>query len=71
MPRYHRRASIYPREVVKAALKYNAATVIFSHNHPSGDHEPSSADRKITGRLKDRLALIDVRTLEHIVVGAA
>ncbi|MEF1283787.1 DNA repair protein RadC [Vibrio sp. M250220] len=62
-------ASIYPREVVKAALKHNASAVIFSHNHPSSVAEPSQSDRKITRRLVDALALIDVRVLDHIVIG--
>ncbi|MFA0016521.1 DNA repair protein RadC [Vibrio lentus] len=62
-------ASVYPREVVKTALKANAAAVIFAHNHPSGDSKPSQADRRITTRLQDALALIDVRVLDHIVVG--
>ncbi len=61
-------ASVYPREVVKEALKRNAAAVILSHNHPSGNAEPSQADRTLTGRLKDALSLVDVRTLDHIVV---
>ena len=61
-------ASVHPREVVKAALKCNAAAVIFSHNHPSGVAEPSQADIQITGRLKSALALVDVRVLDHIVV---
>jgi len=61
-------ASVYPREVVKAALKHNAAAVIFSHNHPSGITDPSSADISLTGRLKDALSLVDVRVLDHIVV---
>lgn len=62
-------ASVYPREVVKAALKHNAAAVILVHNHPSGVAEPSQADEQITKRLKDALALIDVRVLDHLVVG--
>lgn len=62
-------ASVYPREVVKAALKFNAAAVIFSHNHPSGVSEPSKADIAITSRLKETLALVDVRALDHIIVG--
>ena len=62
-------ASVYPREIVKAVLNANAAAVIFAHNHPSGDAEPSQADRRITKRLQDALALIDVRVLDHIVVG--
>lgn len=62
-------ASVYPREVVKAALKRNAAAVIFAHNHPSGIAEPSLADRQITRRLTDALALVDIRVLDHLVVG--
>ena len=62
-------ASVYPREVVKAVLAVNAAAVIFAHNHPSGESEPSAADKNITQRLIDALALIDVRVLDHIVVG--
>jgi DNA repair protein RadC len=61
-------ASVYPREVVKAALKHNAAAVIFSHNHPSGVAEPSLADKNITNRLQTALALVDIRVLDHIVV---
>ncbi len=62
-------ASVYPREVVKACLSHNAATVILAHNHPSGVAEPSVADERITKRLKDALALIDVRVLDHLIVG--
>ncbi len=62
-------ASIYPREVLKAALKVNAAALIFAHNHPSGDATPSQADKQITQRLKEALALVDIRVLDHIVVG--
>lgn len=62
-------ASVYPREVVKSALLANAAAVIFTHNHPSGTPEPSTADRSITRRLKDALATVDIRVLDHIVVG--
>jgi len=62
-------ASVYPREVVKKALEYNSAAVIFAHNHPSGVAEPSQADEKITRRLKDALALVDIRVLDHFVVG--
>ena len=60
--------SVYPREVVKAALKHNAAAVMFAHNHPSGFAEPSRADELLTQALKQALALIDVRTLDHFVV---
>jgi DNA repair protein RadC len=62
-------ASVYPREVVKEVLHQNGTSVIFSHNHPSGELEPSQADIAITKRLKDALALIDVQVLDHIVVG--
>lgn len=62
-------AGVFPREVVKAALEANAAAVILAHNHPSGNPEPSQADMKITKRLVDALALIDVRVLDHVVVG--
>ena len=62
-------ASVYPREVVKACLSHNAAAVIFAHNHPSGVSEPSKADERITKRLNDALALIDVRVLDHLIVG--
>lgn len=61
-------ASVYPREVVKSVLQHNAAAVLFVHNHPSGDPEPSQADRNITARLIDALKTIDVRVLDHIVV---
>ena len=62
-------ASVYPREVVKKALQHNAAAVILSHNHPSGVAEPSHDDERITRQLKDALALVDIRVLDHIVVG--
>jgi DNA repair protein RadC len=62
-------ASVYPREVVKACLSCNAAAVIFAHNHPSGIAEPSQADIAITERLRKALALIDVRVLDHLIVG--
>jgi len=62
-------ASVYPREVIKAALKHGAAAVIFAHNHPSGVAEPSSADRTLTERLKAALAQVDIRVLDHFVVG--
>lgn len=60
--------SVYPREVVKAALAANAAGVIFAHNHPSGVAEPSRADELLTSSLKSALALVDIRTLDHFVV---
>jgi DNA repair protein RadC len=60
-------ASVYPREVVKEALRLNAAVVILSHNHPSGNPEPSQADKVLTQRLKEALELVDVRTLDHII----
>jgi DNA repair protein RadC len=62
-------ASVYPREVVKEALTHNAAAVIFAHNHPSGVPEPSAADRALTERLKAALAVVDIRVLDHFVVG--
>jgi len=62
-------ASVYPREVVKEALNANAAAVIFAHNHPSGIAEPSEADRSITVKLSKALALVDIRVLDHLVVG--
>lgn len=61
--------SVYPREVVKAALSYNAAAIILAHNHPSGVAEPSQADERITQRLKSALELVDVRLLDHLIVG--
>jgi len=62
-------AAIYPREIVKAALYANAAAVILAHNHPSGVIEPSAADKRITERIKSALALVDIRVLDHIIVG--
>ena len=62
-------ASVYSREVVRAALRHNAAATILCHNHPSGIAEPSNADRQITERLKQALELIDVVVLDHIIVG--
>ena len=62
-------ASVYPREVVKLCLEHNSAAVILVHNHPSGDPEPSQADLTLTRKLKDALILVDIRTLDHIVVG--
>lgn len=63
-------AVVHPREVVKLALQHNAAAAILMHNHPSGNPEPSQADSDITKHLKDTLALISVRVVDHIVVGA-
>lgn len=63
--------SVYPREVVKRALQINAAAVVFAHNHPSGAAEPSRADEFLTQTLKSALALVDVRVLDHLVVGHA
>lgn len=60
---------VFPREVVKAALAANASTVILAHNHPSGVSEPSRSDKEITTRLKQALELVDIRVLDHIVVG--
>ena len=62
-------ASVYPRQVVKRALAHNAAAIILTHNHPSGVAEPSQADRLLTKRLKEALALVDVRVLDHFIVG--
>ncbi|PAS28599.1 RadC family protein [Vibrio cholerae] len=62
-------ASVYPREVVKRALHHNAAAVILAHNHPSGVAEPSQSDRRITDRLRDALGLVEIRVLDHFVVG--
>ena len=61
-------ASVHPREVVKEALRHNAAAVIFAHPHPSGVAEPSRADALITRRLKDALQLVDIRVLDHLIV---
>jgi DNA repair protein RadC len=61
--------SVYPREVVKRALIHNAAAVMLSHNHPSGMSEPSNSDRMLTDALKQALGLVDVRVLDHIVIG--
>lgn len=60
--------SVYPREVVKAALSHNAASIILAHNHPSGTPEPSAADQTLTQALKQALALVDVRVLDHFIV---
>jgi DNA repair protein RadC len=64
-------ASVHPREVVKRALTHNAAAIILTHNHPSGIAEPSQADELITLRLRDALALVDIRVLDHLIVGGA
>ena len=61
--------SVYPREVVKEALRLNAGAVIFAHNHPSGMPEPSRADEMLTKTLQEALALVDVKVLDHIIVG--
>lgn len=63
-------AEVHPREVAKRGLALNAAAIIAFHNHPSGNLEPSAADRAVTARLKQALALIDIRLLDHIVVSA-
>lgn len=63
--------SVYPREVVKEALAHNACAVIFAHNHPSGLAEPSAADMSLTRQLQTALALVDVKVLDHFVVGGA
>lgn len=62
-------ATVYPREVVKAGLALNASAAIICHNHPSGDSTPSHADRQLTVRLKEALALVDIRLLDHFVIG--
>lgn len=62
-------AAVYPREVAIRALQYRAAAVIFAHNHPSGVAEPSSADRRITERLCAALGLLDIRVLDHVIIG--
>ncbi|EDH5631398.1 hypothetical protein CB172_13250 [Salmonella enterica subsp. enterica serovar Claibornei] len=60
---------VYPREIVKAALRHNAAAVILAHNHPSGTTEPSRADRLLTSNLQNTLLLVDVRILDHFIIG--
>lgn len=62
-------AEVHPREVVRQGLRCNAAAVLVAHNHPSGTAEPSAADRAVTARLKQALALVDLRLLDHVVVG--
>lgn len=64
-------ASVHPREVVKRALRLNSAALILAHNHPSGVSEPSQADELITTRLRDALALVDIRVLDHLIVGGS
>ena len=63
--------SVYPREIVKAALRANAAAVIFAHNHPSGAAQPSQADELVTRNLKEALALVDVKVLDHFIVAGS
>jgi DNA repair protein RadC len=63
-------ASVHPREVVKSALRHNAAAIILCHNHPSGVAEPSNADELITQRLKSALELVDIRVIDHVIVSA-
>lgn len=63
------KATVHPREVVKSAMRHNAAAAIIAHNHPSGDTTPSAADIQLTRTLKTSLAMIDVRLLDHLVVG--
>jgi DNA repair protein RadC len=63
--------SVYPREVVKAALHQNAAAVIFAHNHPSGVAQPSQADELLTRNLRDALALVEIKVLDHFIVAGA
>ena len=62
-------ASVHPREVLRRAIHHNAAAVIFAHNHPSGVAEPSQADHRITDKLKDVLGMVDVRVLDHFIIG--
>lgn len=64
-----RHTEVHPREVLRAAMRHNAAAVVLAHNHPSGDAEPSQADRLITTRLVNTLELVDIRVLDHFVVG--
>ena len=62
-------AEVHPREVVKQALKHNASAVIFAHNHPSGDSKPSQSDIDITKTLTDALSLMDIKVLDHLIIG--
>jgi len=64
-------ASVYPREIVKSALRVNAAAVIFAHNHPSGVAQPSHADELLTRNLKEALALVEVKLLDHFIIAGA
>lgn len=64
-------ADVHPREVMKQALRLNAAAVIVSHHHPNGGAEPSAADKTMTSRLRQALALLDIRTLDHLIVAGA
>ncbi len=63
--------AVYPREVVKQALLHNAASAVFSHNHPSGVNEPSAADRMLTDALRAALRVVDVAVLDHIIIAGA
>jgi len=63
--------SVYPREIVKAALRQNAAAVIFAHNHPSGVAQPSQADELLTRNLRDALELVEIKVLDHFIVAGA
>lgn len=62
-------AEVHPREIVKQALRHNASAVVVAHNHPSGDPTPSAADRAITLRIRDALRMVDIRLLDHFVIG--
>lgn len=62
-------ASVHPREVVRRALELNAASLVLAHNHPSGEPEPSDADHRVTQRLRDALGLVDIRIIDHLVIG--
>ena len=62
-------ASVHPREVFKSAMRHNAAAAIFAHNHPSGVADPSQADQRITQKLREALSLVEVKTLDHVIVG--
>lgn len=62
-------AAVYPREIVKAALEHNAAAVVLTHNHPSGSCEPSAADKRITSAIQTALETVNIRVLDHLVVG--